>query len=275
MKNFATRMQYFLGVLILAAVVLMTAFMTLDTRVELLRLRRALIRHEQGPPWTPAERLERLERHILRLETALADAVSRGEEELELRVAEAIEKRRLLDRRSEDKQALEDAFTLAREDLRAFVGLQMIPFEADVAAYFGLERPVGALVVQVSPLSPAERAGIERLDVITRIGEAEVADAFEARRVLRGLNPGEPVAVELIRLRRGRLTLSVTPEELADWVDRVENPEKLILRVQALERRLTEIEKRLQEVSGGRATGEGADPDADVERGPQPPLREW
>jgi hypothetical protein len=161
-------------------------------------------------------------------------------------VTEPLEKLRMRDRHAGDTEALEKAFLVARGDMLGFAGLQVVGFDVDVAAYFQLKQPVGALVVKVVPLSPAERAGLQRLDVVTRVGDKEIEDAFQCRRVIRGLTPGQTVKMEILRLRQGRRTVEVKVENFKDWVGRIEDPEKLALRMRVLERRLRVLERMLR-----------------------------
>lgn len=68
----------------------------------------------------------------------------------------------------------------------------------------------GAQIADVSPNSPAERAGILENDVVVKVGDREVADADEFIVAVRQLKIGEPAPVEV--LRDGRpVTLTVTP----------------------------------------------------------------
>jgi S1-C subfamily serine protease len=69
----------------------------------------------------------------------------------------------------------------------------------------------GAQVADVSPNSPAERAGILENDVVVKVGDREVADADEFVVAIRQLKINEPAPIEV--LRDGRIvTLTVTPD---------------------------------------------------------------
>ncbi len=68
----------------------------------------------------------------------------------------------------------------------------------------------GAQIADVSPNSPAERAGILENDVVVKVGDRKVADADEFIVAVRQLKIGEPAPIEV--LREGRpVTLTVTP----------------------------------------------------------------
>lgn len=68
----------------------------------------------------------------------------------------------------------------------------------------------GAQVADVSPDSPAERAGILENDVVVKVGDRDVADADEFIVAVRQLAINEPAPIEVVRDGR-RVTLTVTP----------------------------------------------------------------
>ena len=57
----------------------------------------------------------------------------------------------------------------------------------------------GALVVAVRPRGPADRAGLRENDVVTRVGEVEVADADAAARELQRVQAGRTVGLYYVR----------------------------------------------------------------------------
>jgi serine protease Do len=89
----------------------------------------------------------------------------------------------------------------------AAMGLETEAVSGQLAEYFGVKE--GVLVRSVNKNSPAERAGIKAGDVITRIGDANVASPVEIASQLRSRR-GQPVAVTLTRDRR-EMTVNVTP----------------------------------------------------------------
>ncbi|ART68722.1 serine protease [Mycobacterium dioxanotrophicus] len=68
----------------------------------------------------------------------------------------------------------------------------------------------GAKVSDVSPGSPAEKAGILENDVVVKIGDRKVADGDEFVVAVRQLNVGQEVPIEVVREGRP-LTLMITP----------------------------------------------------------------
>lgn len=82
---------------------------------------------------------------------------------------------------------------------RGLLGLFPENLDRDMAEAFGLESTKGALVNQVQPDSPAERAGIHHGDVILRIDNTAIESAPQLRLVVSQTLPGREVIVELIR----------------------------------------------------------------------------
>ncbi|PXA05213.1 protease Do [Coraliomargarita sinensis] len=82
---------------------------------------------------------------------------------------------------------------------RGMLGLFPANLDRDMADAFGLETTQGALVNQVQPDSPAERAGIEHGDIIMKIDDIEIVSAPQLRLEVSQMLPGSKVMVTLIR----------------------------------------------------------------------------
>ena len=94
---------------------------------------------------------------------------------------------------------------------RPWLGAKLQNVSKDIADSLGLDRPVGAAVVGVTPNSPAARAGLKRGDVILKIDGQDVDDA-EGVDFRLGVKPLGGVA-SLSLIRDGRTV--VAPLELA------------------------------------------------------------
>jgi serine protease Do len=92
---------------------------------------------------------------------------------------------------------------------RPRLGVSVQSLGDQLAEYFGVEG--GALVTAVTEDSPAEAAGIQAGDVITRIGDVDVADPGELVEALSDLEAG-PVDVTVIR-DNARQSFTVELEE--------------------------------------------------------------
>jgi serine protease Do len=96
---------------------------------------------------------------------------------------------------------------------RLGVGIQQVG--ASLAKAFGLARPEGALVAEVEPGSPADKAGIKAGDLILRVDQSSVARAEDLPRVVARHKPGSKVKVEIRRERVTR-TVEVSLDEVRD-----------------------------------------------------------
>ncbi len=94
-----------------------------------------------------------------------------------------------------------------------WLGVLIQDMDKSLAESFGLDRPKGALVSQVSTDSPAQEAGIQTGDVIVSFGGASVGDSSELPPLVGATNPGKTASVEVIR-NGEPLTLQVTVREL-------------------------------------------------------------
>jgi membrane-associated protease RseP (regulator of RpoE activity) len=89
---------------------------------------------------------------------------------------------------------------------RSAAGAELAEMNEGLSAYFGGQRE-GALVIEVSPESPAARAGLQPGDVIVRAGGQDVEDPADVRAALNRAEAGQ-VALEVIR-RGSRRELSL------------------------------------------------------------------
>ncbi|HZI79114.1 MAG TPA: DegQ family serine endoprotease [Vicinamibacterales bacterium] len=96
---------------------------------------------------------------------------------------------------------------------RAKLGVTVQPITADLAASLGLSDVRGALVNQVEPGSPAERAGLRQGDVITEVQGRRVSDGNELRNAISNIAPGTSVPIKVVRDGRPS-DLSAKLEEL-------------------------------------------------------------
>ncbi len=100
---------------------------------------------------------------------------------------------------------------------RGYLGVQIQPMTASIASAMGLPKDRGEIVAGVEPRGPAEAAGIQRGDVVVRVGGQEVTPENTLSFIVANTPIGSRVPVEVIRNGQRR-TLSVTigerPSEL-------------------------------------------------------------
>ncbi len=86
------------------------------------------------------------------------------------------------------------------------LGLKLQPMTAELARSFRLRRPVGLLVSDVERGGPADKAGLERGDIILRLGSLAVNSLERLAIILEQLERAE---VSLLIVRRSRLYRAV------------------------------------------------------------------
>jgi serine protease Do len=102
---------------------------------------------------------------------------------------------------------------------RAFLGIMIQPVTPDVAKAFKLTKLEGALVSDVSPNSPAERAGLKAGDVITKVDGDAVVDSRSLQLTIGQMKPGRTVRLTVNRDGTNRdytVTLGEQPTDKTD-----------------------------------------------------------
>ncbi|OCC15891.1 HtrA protease/chaperone protein [Dissulfuribacter thermophilus] len=91
--------------------------------------------------------------------------------------------------------------------VRGWLGVVIQEVDEDLAKSFGLEKPEGVLVAEVSEDSPAKRGGLKQGDIILQLNGQKVKDAGELRNKIALTPPG--TRVRLLVLRDGEKKLLV------------------------------------------------------------------
>ena len=82
---------------------------------------------------------------------------------------------------------------------RGLLGVSIQDLTPDLAKSLGLKENKGALVSQVVPGSPADKAGIEQGDVIVSFDGRPIADSKDLPRIVASTPTGKTVTVKLLR----------------------------------------------------------------------------
>jgi putative serine protease PepD len=90
-----------------------------------------------------------------------------------------------------------------------FMGVSTETIDENTAAVYGLSVKAGALVRLVQPSGPADKAGVKAGDIITRMGDAEIASVTDVFAALRSHKIGDTVDVVVVRAD-AEYTLKVT-----------------------------------------------------------------
>ncbi len=152
---------------------------------------------------------------------------------------------------------------------RAFLGVSLVDLTPELRDFFGAPKDAGILVSSVTDNGPAAKARVRVGDVITAVNGKTTANARELRQAMKDNHAGDSIRIEVIR-GKNRQALVATAEERempemrafnfkglehmlpppdGEWHKRLlpsaENDE-LRSQIRALEKRLQELEKRLQ-----------------------------
>jgi serine protease Do len=95
---------------------------------------------------------------------------------------------------------------------RGYLGATISPVTPELAQQFKVPDTSGALVQDVSPGSPAARAGLKPGDVVRKFNGHPVSDSAELLAMVASTNPGTPVTLEILRNGQPQ-TVNVTLEQ--------------------------------------------------------------
>ncbi len=82
---------------------------------------------------------------------------------------------------------------------RPYIGIQWQWITPSISAMYSLPVQWGAYISQIDSGSPAAKSGLQRGDIITRIGDTALDDSHPYINALYQHAPGEPVKLEVIR----------------------------------------------------------------------------
>jgi serine protease Do len=115
------------------------------------------------------------------------------------------------------------------ETRRGYLGVRAQKVTADIARSYGLESATGAVITQLIEDGPAAKAGLQRSDLILKIGDRDITDTRVLYRAVAEAAIDTDVTIEYIRKRKRR-TATVRIERLSEDLS---DAEKLQLEVEA------------------------------------------
>jgi serine protease Do len=98
---------------------------------------------------------------------------------------------------------------------RGRIGVQIQEVSKETAEAFGLAKPAGALVNSVEKGGPADKAGVEAGDIITKVDGREVKNSAELPRIITVVRPGSKVTLSIWRKGAAR-DIAVTVAEMKE-----------------------------------------------------------
>ena len=82
---------------------------------------------------------------------------------------------------------------------RAYLGVLPQPVDQAIATYYGLDRPQGVLVTQVTDDTPAQKAGLKDGDIILSVDGKEIRNPSNLRNTISLSDVGQKVNLRIIR----------------------------------------------------------------------------
>ena len=147
---------------------------------------------------------------------------------------------------------------------RGRIGVAIAEVTREVAESIGLGKPVGALVRSVESGGPAEKAGVEAGDIITKIEGRSVEKSAELPRMVGAVKPGAKVTLQVFR-RGAYRDMNVTvvefeAEKTARTPEREVKPQASVTTLGLAVTDLTDVQKRELKLKGAVRveTAEGA-----------------
>ncbi len=101
--------------------------------------------------------------------------------------------------------------------IRGRIGVVIDRVSKEVAESIGLGKPAGALVRSVESGGPAEKAGVEAGDIITKVDARQVESSIELPRIVGAIKPGSKATLQVYR-RGGYRDVPVVVAELEPTV---------------------------------------------------------
>jgi serine protease Do len=112
----------------------------------------------------------------------------------------------------DDAMRVADQLRSGGRVIRGRIGVQIAPVTKEVAEAIGLGKPAGALVQSVEKDGPADKAGVEAGDIITRVDGKVVEKSGDLPRVIGATKPGSKATLQVFR-RGATKDLTVTVAE--------------------------------------------------------------
>ena len=106
---------------------------------------------------------------------------------------------------------------------RGWLGVSIQDVDRNLADSFGLDRPSGALIVQVGKDSPADRAGIQSGDVIVKFADETIETSADLPHVVGLIAPGTKVTAVIVRDGKEKVVAAEVGGLGADDIARVDS----------------------------------------------------
>lgn len=99
---------------------------------------------------------------------------------------------------------------------RGYLGVRIQEVSSDIAKAYGLEKPMGALIVEVTEGGPADKAGVKEGEIIVEVNGEPVKNVEDLRLKIISYFPGEKVKLTLVNEDGKRRIVEVKLGELKE-----------------------------------------------------------
>ena len=99
----------------------------------------------------------------------------------------------------DDAMKVADQLRAGGKVVRGRIGVQIEPVTKEVAESLGLAKPQGAVVRMVEPGGPADKAGVEAGDIITKFDGKAIEKVADLPRLVGGTKPGSKSSLQVFR----------------------------------------------------------------------------
>ena len=133
---------------------------------------------------------------------------------------------------------------------RSYLGVMLQDIDRNLAEAYKLPKPEGSLINQVTPKSPAEKAGLKSGDVILKINGSSISRTSDLLNVLNRVAPSQTVQLEVLRddkVRTISATLGTAPDDTPAAEDKNNPTSGLGMSI----RNLTHEEQAKLDIRGG------------------------
>ena len=133
---------------------------------------------------------------------------------------------------------------------RSYLGILLQDIDRNLAEAYNLPKPEGSLITQVTPKSPAEKAGLKSGDVILKANGVSISRTSDLLYALNRIAPNQTVELQVLRddkTRNFTATLGTAPDDTPAAEDKNSSTSGLGIGI----RDLTAAEKTSLNVQGG------------------------
>lgn len=138
-------------------------------------------------------------------------------------------------------KSIKDQLVSTGKVQRGYLGISMQEITPDIAEFFKLKDSKGALITDIVKDSPADRAGLQKDDVIVQVGTKKIEDVQDVRNVIGFTAPDTVVEMTIIRNgKEKKLNVKVGSQEESELADTSATGRQLGLKVAAIDEEMAE-----------------------------------